>query len=83
MRSQYSAKAPADEPLTAPTPTRAAVAPPPAPSGMWSPEMGIKFGGAAPALPANKNVHNPAYPDTRNGGQIRGGPWDPSRGVQF
>ncbi|KAI4128384.1 MAG: hypothetical protein LQ347_004206, partial [Umbilicaria vellea] len=82
MRSQYSAKAPADEPLTAPTPTRAAVVPPPAPS-VWTPEMGIKFGGAAPSLPAIGNVHNPAYPNTRTGGQIRGGPWDPSRGVQF
>jgi programmed cell death 6-interacting protein len=37
---------PPEEPLTAPQPTRAPVAPPAVPTpGMWSPEMGIRFGG--------------------------------------
>ncbi|XHG00562.1 hypothetical protein AWENTII_003998 [Aspergillus wentii] len=36
-----------EEPLTAPQPTRAPVAPPAVPTpGMWTPEMGIRFGGA-------------------------------------
>ena len=82
LRSHYSAKAPSSEPLTAPTPTRATVPPPTAPTqGMWNPEMGIKFGGVTtPQQPqANGNVHNPAYPSTR----ARGGPWDASQGLRF
>lgn len=82
LRSQYSAKAPASEPLAAPTPTRAAVQPPTAPvQGMWNPEMGIKFGGVTtPQQPAvNGNVHNPAYPNTR----ARGGQWDANQGLRF
>ncbi|RMJ26435.1 hypothetical protein PHISP_02707 [Aspergillus sp. HF37] len=40
------------EPLTAPQPTRAPVAPPPVPTpGMWSPEMGIRFGGGGSSRP--------------------------------
>ena len=83
LRSHYSAKAPSSEPLTAPTPTRAAVQPPSAPaSGMWSPEMGIKFGGVTTPQqppPANGNVHNPAYPNTR----ARGGQWNENQGLRF
>ena len=82
LRSHYSAKAPASEPLAAPTPTRAAVQPPTAPvQGMWNPEMGIKFGGVTtPQQPAvNGNVHNPAYPNTR----ARGGQWDANQGLRF
>ena len=85
LRSHYSAKAPSSEPLTAPTPTRAAVQPPTGPaSGMWSPEMGIKFGGVTTpqqpaATAANGNVHNPAYPNTR----ARGGQWNESQGLRF
>ena len=82
LRSHYSAKAPSSEPLTAPTPTRAAVQPPAAPaSGMWSPEMGIKFGGVTTPQqpPASGNVHNPAYPNTR----ARGGQWNESQGLRF
>ena len=83
LRSHYSAKAPSSEPLTAPTPTRAAVQPPTAPvQAMWNPEMGIKFGGVAttPVVPAKGNVHNPAYPNTRGRG---GGQWDASQGLRF
>lgn len=83
LRSHYSAKAPSSEPLTAPTPTRAAMQPPTAPSpGMWNPEMGIKFGGVTtPQQPpaANGNAHNPAYPSTR----ARGGQWEANQGVRF
>ena len=82
LRSHYSAKAPSSEPLTAPTPTRAAVQPPAAPvPGMWNPEMGIKFAGVTTPQqpPANGNVHNPAYPNTR----ARGGQWDASQGLRF
>ena len=81
LRSHYSAKAPSEEPLAAPVPTRAAVAPPQVPTpGMWNPDMGIKFGGApSQQQPGNTNVHNPAYPNTRG----RGGQWDASQGVRF
>ncbi|KAI9815101.1 MAG: pH-response regulator protein palA/rim20 [Pycnora praestabilis] len=73
----YSIKAPAEQPLTAPVPTRAAAAPPPASPGMWTPEMGIKFGGNASL---NGNVQQaPNNPGTK----VRGGQWDPSRGLQF
>lgn len=83
LRSHYSAKAPSSEPLTAPTPTRAAVQPPAAPvQAMWSPEMGIKFAGVTTPQqpPANGNVHNPAYPNTR---ASRGGQWDANQGLRF
>lgn len=82
LRSHYSAKAPSAEPLAAPMPTRAAVQPPTAPvQAMWNPEMGIKFGGVTTPQqpPANGNVHNPAYPNTR----ARGGQWDANQGLRF
>lgn len=82
LRSHYSAKAPDSEPLPAPVPARAPVQPPPVPSsGMWNPEMGIKFGGAPPPQQPATNgvVHNPAYPSTR----ARGGQWDANQGVRF
>ena len=82
LRSQYNVKAPAQDPLTAPTPTRVTVPPPATSPGMWSPEMGIKFGGVAPPPPKASNQHNPSYPDTRNT-QVRGGPWNPGQGVKF
>jgi programmed cell death 6-interacting protein len=75
LRTQYSARAPVDEPLAAPMPTRAAAAMPPT-AAVWSPEMGIKFGGPAPASAA-PNMHNPAYP------QAKPGRWSPSKGVNF
>lgn len=81
LRSHYNARAPSSEPLTAPTPTRAAVQPPPAPvSGMWNPEMGIKFAGVTtPQQSSSGNTHNPAYPNTR----VRAGQWDVNQGVRF
>ncbi len=83
LRSHYTEKAPVTDPLTAPTPTRAAVAPPPVPSpGVWKPEMGINFGGPTPMNP-KENVHNPAYPNTRTAPRMHGGQWDPSRGLKF
>ncbi|KAI9872294.1 MAG: pH-response regulator protein palA/rim20 [Pleopsidium flavum] len=83
LRSSYKIKAHVDEPLTAPTPTRAAVPPPLAPAslGVWTPEMGIQFGGG-PSQQNNQNVHAAPYPNTSNA-QLRGGPWDPSRGLRF
>ncbi len=86
LRSHYSEKAPGTAPLTAPTPTRAAVASPPAPSpGVWSPEMGINFGRPSQQAHINgiENVHNPAYPNTRSVPRMQGGQWDPSRGLKF
>lgn len=85
MRSHYNEVAPAAEPLMAPTPTRAAVMPPPVTSspGIWKPEMGISFdrGAGAPQAQRNGNdMHNPPYPNTKGG---RGGQWDPSRGLKF
>ena len=79
LRSQYNTRAHESEPLAAPVPTRASVQPPPtAPTpGMWTPERGIKFGEAPPEH--NRNVHNPAYPNTRG----RPGQWDFSQGVRF
>lgn len=73
-RREYSAKAPAGEPLTAPTPTRAAGPPPPAVQqpqvGVWNPEIGIKFAG----LSANgAGTSRPA----------KGGQWDAAKGVKF
>ena len=83
LRSHYSAKAPASEPLAAPTPTRAPVAPPAASLGMWTPDVGIKFGGTMPPQPVvSGNVHNPAYPNTRSG-TVQGGQWHPGQGVRF
>lgn len=82
LLSHYSAKAPDSEPLPAPVPARAPVQPPPVPSsGMWNPEMGIKFGGVpTPQQPAaNGVVHSPPYPNTR----ARGGQWDVNQGVRF
>ncbi|RFU26102.1 hypothetical protein B7463_g10238, partial [Scytalidium lignicola] len=69
------------QPIQAPVPTRGAVSPiQPPPSivpAMWSPEMGIKFGGATANSPSG--VQNPPQ-------QVRptkGGAWDPSMGVRF
>ena len=75
QRGEYSAKAPAGEPLTAPTPTRATAPSLPAvqqpQSGVWNPEIGIKFG---------------APPPNGVGGaerQVKGGQWDAGKGVRF
>jgi programmed cell death 6-interacting protein len=62
-----------NEPLAAPTPTRANVVPPPVsaspiPAGMWTPEMGIRFGGPALAPASATNSDNR---------------WDPNKGLHF
>lgn len=87
LRQHYSAPAPADPPLTAPTPTRAPIAPLSPASGTWNPEMGIKFGGSnananagAPG-PSGGDVRNLKYPNA--GGVMKGGQWDGTRGVRF
>ncbi|KAI9852873.1 MAG: pH-response regulator protein palA/rim20 [Thelocarpon superellum] len=63
----YAARAPASQPLAAPTPTRLGPVMPPAAPGMWTPEMGIKFGGAPP----------PSQPPAP------GQAWDASRQLKF
>jgi programmed cell death 6-interacting protein len=77
-------------PLTAPQPVRAPVAPPPVSTpgmpGMWSPEMGIRFGSAAippGANPAPAAAPAPAQtlPKPTRGPQP--GIWDPSQGLRF
>lgn len=76
--------APRSEPLTAPVPTRANVAPPPVAAaspvpGIWTPELGIKFGGvpgASAAAPAGSD-------GTPTHGQHRDNRWDPAKGMQF
>jgi programmed cell death 6-interacting protein len=62
------------QPLTAPLPTRAPIAPPSPAVTVWSPEMGIRFGG--PPTQGNANIPNaPGWP---NNGQ-----WEPGRGGHF
>ena len=64
----------AQQPLTAPLPMRAPIAPPAPTAAVWSPEMGIKFGG----LPAqvNRNVTQPP-------GRPHNTTWDQGRGGHF
>ncbi|KAA8649189.1 putative pH signal transduction protein PalA [Aspergillus tanneri] len=64
-----STSPPRSEPLTAPQPTRAnAMAP-----GVWSPEMGIRFGAGQAA----------SGPGVGSGPGSGPGIWDPSKGVKF
>lgn len=67
---QYGANAHAEEPLTAPTPTRASVPPQ---AGMWTPEVGIRFGGV-PTTSGNARPSN---------GPPQDGRWDPAQGLKF
>lgn len=68
-RGEYGAPAPAGEPLTAPMPVTAKQ-----PSvGVWNPEIGIKFGGGAPANGAG----------AQNQKQVKRGQWDAGKGVKF
>ncbi|KAJ8114705.1 hypothetical protein OPT61_g3486 [Boeremia exigua] len=69
---QYGADAHAETPLTAPKPTRASVPP----SGMWTPDVGIKFGtvGAVPTSSGNARPAN---------GPAQDGRWDPTQGLKF
>lgn len=70
-----------NSPLPAPIPTRNPVQPPPMQSpaipaaGMWTPEMGIKFGG--PATPQSRTGQSRAPPGPKPG------QWDPSAGLRF
>jgi programmed cell death 6-interacting protein len=64
---------PAHEPLTAPQPTRALVASPGPNAGMWTPEMGIKFGSPAQG---NKNPHGAPYPQAMSNTNAQ---WDQPR----
>ncbi|KAF2490964.1 BRO1-domain-containing protein [Lophium mytilinum] len=66
---QYGANVHAGEPLAAPTPTRA-VGPT---TGMWTPEVGIRFGGA-PAAPAGSRP---------TAGPPQDGRWDAAKGLKF
>ncbi|EEQ83574.2 pH-response regulator protein palA/RIM20 [Blastomyces dermatitidis ER-3] len=74
---------PPESPLAAPQPTRTSIIPPPSTmpvGGMWSPEMGIKFG--PPASHAQMNVPGQA----EEGQQMQmpmPGRWDASLGVRF
>jgi programmed cell death 6-interacting protein len=56
---------PTQQPLTAPLPTRAPIAPLSPATAVWSPEMGIRFGGP----PAQGNANNPQAPGRPNNGQ--------------
>lgn len=80
LRNHYETRAPKEENIAAPVPTRPAIRQPTAPPtpALWSPEMGINFGGPAPK-PQNVNIHNPVYPNTRG----RGGQWDAGQGLRF
>ncbi|QSS63780.1 pH-response regulator protein palA/RIM20 [Histoplasma capsulatum] len=92
-----------ESPLTAPQPTRASIIPPPITmplptmptGGMWSPEMGIKFGSSAPApAPASQiPMNGPDQAEQQTQAQAQAqmvspmpmpmSTWDPSRGVRF
>ncbi|KAH8821259.1 BRO1-like domain-containing protein [Xylogone sp. PMI_703] len=69
------------QPIQAPVPTRASVSPMQAPPSimpaMWSPEMGIKFGGSGANTPSV--AQNPP----QQARQPQGGTWDPSMGLRF
>lgn len=63
----------AQQPLTAPQPTRASIAPVGAVGGVWSPDMGIKFGGT----PVQANGQHSSLQGWQ--GNV---PWDQNRGGQ-
>jgi programmed cell death 6-interacting protein len=62
------------QPLAAPLPTRASVAPPLPTGTMWSPQIGIKFGGP----PAHANGNTPHTQGRPNNAQ-----WDQGRGGHY
>ncbi|KAF2692230.1 BRO1-domain-containing protein [Lentithecium fluviatile CBS 122367] len=67
---QYGAGAHAEEPLTAPTPTRASVGPH---AGMWTPDVGIRFAG----VPTTSGGARPSA------GPSQDARWDPTKGLKF
>jgi programmed cell death 6-interacting protein len=70
QHAQYGASAHAEEPLTAPTPTRASAGPQ---TGMWTPDVGIRFAGV-PTTSGNARPSN---------GPSQDGRWDPTKGLKF
>ncbi|RMZ69257.1 ph-response regulator pala rim20 [Pyrenophora seminiperda CCB06] len=68
----YGATAHVEEPLAAPTPTRASNIPPSA-AGMWTPDVGIRFS----AVPTTSGNARPAA------GPPQDGRWDPTQGLKF
>jgi programmed cell death 6-interacting protein len=62
------------QPLTAPLPTRAPITPPSPVATVWSPDMGIRFGGP----PTQGNANIPNAPGRPNKGQ-----WEQGRGGHF
>ena len=86
----YQQRQPAEEPLAAPQPTRAAPINPIStmPVGMWSPEMGIRFGGPAPggAPPPQANAQQQQQQQQQqplNNNNNKETRWDPSMGLRF
>ena len=69
LSSVYNVHAPTTQPLAAPVPTRISAMPPQVSPGMWSPELGIKFGDPSPG--------------PQGTGSIKPGQWDPNQGVRF
>jgi programmed cell death 6-interacting protein len=67
---QYGQDAHAEEPLTAPMPTRASAGPH---TGTWTPEVGIRFAGV-PTTSGNSRPQN---------GPPQDGRWDPVKGLKF
>ncbi|KAF2635904.1 BRO1-domain-containing protein [Massarina eburnea CBS 473.64] len=67
---QYGANVHVDEPLTAPTPTRASIAPQ---TRMWTPDVGIRFA----AVPTTSGGVRPAN------GPVQDARWDPTQGLKF
>ncbi|KAI9676278.1 MAG: pH-response regulator protein palA/rim20 [Trizodia sp. TS-e1964] len=75
-RRPYATLPPAQDPLTAPVATRASYALPPTAAGMWSPEMGIKFGSIPSSNPRSMHPNEGPIPATNAA-------WEPSRGLKF
>ncbi|ORX92895.1 BRO1-like domain-domain-containing protein [Clohesyomyces aquaticus] len=67
---QYGVDAHAEEPLAAPTPTRASVGPH---AGMWTPDVGIRFADAPTAAGNSRPINGPP----------QDGRWDPAKGLKF
>lgn len=67
---QYGANAHAETPLAAPTPTRASL---PATGGMWTPDVGIRFGDVPTASGHTRPSNGPP----------QDGRWDPAQGLKF
>lgn len=67
---QYGMDAHSEEPLTAPTPTRASAGPH---AGMWTPDVGIRFANVPTASGHARPANGPSQ-DAR---------WDPTKGLKF